>query len=156
MESVYESDLAEVFIDIPRYLPGSDFQPRQASGGAACPPERLYTRAEVQQAHVSGARKRFGTFCLILILTIMASFAAQTFMTLFAIPTAFVGLYVLRWGPKSWNVLSPHAMDRQERRQLRMAERRKALERKAARREATQEIADSAMRWANDALNRKK
>lgn len=162
VESVYEEDLAEVFIDIPRRVekspgspgsPGSPASPASVSSSRA--PERVYTESEVQRAHVSGARKRFGTMCLISLASVLLGLLSEEALFLAAIPAALVGLYVLRWGPQSWNVMSAREVERRERRELKAAERRQALERRVARREVRAEITDSAMRWASGALNRK-
>ncbi|MBZ8176585.1 DUF1707 domain-containing protein [Corynebacterium sp. 3HC-13] len=145
--AVNSADLAELFIDIPR-------KTISTSGT----PQRMYSSQEIDQLRHSGSRTKLGIVLTTAIVAGVAAIITDSALSplFFAIPAlVFVALYFLHLGPESWHMPSRRQLDRERLRQLKMEEKRQALEQRATRRQAQRELSTNAMNWASGMLQGK-
>lgn len=145
-------DLDGLFQDLPesfRVRPGQEI-------------EQLYAASEVEQAHRSGARPRAGTFGLATIAAVAGTAIAApaigglSLLILLVIPVTFILLYVMKLGPASWYAPSKQQLERDRLRKLRSAEKIRAAELRAQRKERQHELTSDAMNMAKNFLNNKR
>lgn len=143
------AELDELFADLPTLDANAERMP-------------MYSAAEVERLHEKGRNKKLGVFLLaslggMAVGTIGTIFNENAFGLIapFVILAAWVMLYVLKLGPDEWHVPSSKQLNRERMRQLRIEQVYQREQRRLNRREMTGDIADSALRFARDRLNRR-
>lgn len=120
-----------------------------------------YSAREIESAHRAGARPKAGIMALTSAgavgLAITSSVVIEGFGLLFLllIPTAYALLYMLKVGPDTWHQPSQRELDKQRLQQLRMERRFEQEERKALRRAKANQLTDSALSLASEAMRKR-
>ncbi|KQB83302.1 DUF1707 SHOCT-like domain-containing protein [Corynebacterium oculi] len=141
----YRYEIEQLFIDLPP-LPVHQVDKSV----------QVYSAEEIEAARQASRYPKAGILALTSIIALWISFANQNpTAALVAIPTVFVLLYILKIGPSAWNAPSPRALNKRRVREIKEAERQRAIERRAQRLELQHELKNSAYNFARSTMQRR-
>ncbi|MEJ4098794.1 DUF1707 domain-containing protein [Corynebacterium mastitidis] len=141
----YQYEIDQVFTDLPSSLrvhPGASLQ--------------LYSAEEIERARQRSQYPKAGLMALGALASIgIGAYAEEAIVSFILIGAIFTLLYVLKVGPASWNMPSQRALNRQRLREIKDAERARAIERRAQRLELQHEFKSNAYSLARGAMRRR-
>lgn len=155
------SELSELFDDLPRVA-----QPAMPMS-VASPTEPVFTASQIAQSRREGQRTRAGILGLVTVSAFLSTAILGEIgaIALFLVPTVWLLLYVMKVGPDSWYTPSVAKLQRDQLRQARMLEAQQTQaarlahaaqveQQKALRKQKQQELASTAMEFADETLKR--